>query len=54
MMDWVAKLLGLDPSWHNSSGVGGGIIMVSVSPLHLSFCADRSQLERRDLHRRLA
>lgn len=39
-MDWVAKLLGLDPSWHNSSGVGGGIIMVSTSPRIVCFCAD--------------
>lgn len=28
-MDWVAQLLGLDESFHNASGVGGGIIMVS-------------------------
>jgi aromatic-L-amino-acid/L-tryptophan decarboxylase len=27
-MDWVAQLLGLDESFHNASGVGGGIIMV--------------------------
>lgn len=33
MMDWVAKMLGLDPSFHNSSNVGGGILMVCSSPL---------------------
>lgn len=27
-MDWVAQLLGLDSSFHNASGVGGGVIMV--------------------------
>lgn len=28
MMDWVAKMLGLDASFHNESNAGGGIIMV--------------------------
>ncbi|KAM0753813.1 PLP-dependent transferase [Meredithblackwellia eburnea MCA 4105] len=31
MMDWVAKLFSLDPSFYNSSNVGGGIIMGSAS-----------------------
>lgn len=34
MMDWVAKLFGLDESFHNASGLGGGIIMVSPTILH--------------------
>ncbi|KAL8290024.1 hypothetical protein RQP46_002963 [Phenoliferia psychrophenolica] len=31
VMDWVAKLLGLDASFQNGSGIGGGIIMGSAS-----------------------
>lgn len=27
-MDWAAKLLGLSPAFLNTSGIGGGIIMV--------------------------
>ena len=27
-MDWAAQLLGLSPEFHNSSGVGGGVIQV--------------------------
>lgn len=30
-MDWVAQMLGLDPSFHNKSGQGGGILMGSAS-----------------------
>lgn len=37
MMDWVAKMLGLDASFHNASNAGGGIIMVGPpSPRVLS------------------
>lgn len=35
MMDWVAQLLGLDPSFHNKSNKGGGIIMASPSSTQL-------------------
>lgn len=38
MLDWTAKLLGLDPSWYNSTGVGGGIIMGSASESCLTVC----------------
>jgi len=31
VMDWVAKLLGLDQSWWNESKTGGGIIMMVSS-----------------------
>lgn len=34
-MDWVAQLLGLDESWHNSSNVGGGVIMVRLLSNHV-------------------
>lgn len=38
MMDWVAKLLGLDSSFHHASGIGGGIIMGSASEACLTVC----------------
>ena len=28
VMDWAAQMLGLSPEFHNSSGVGGGVIQV--------------------------
>ncbi|KAI5451978.1 hypothetical protein NCC49_001277 [Naganishia albida] len=31
VMDWAAKLFGLDPIFHGNSGVGGGIILGSAS-----------------------
>lgn len=31
VLDWVAKLLYLDPSFYNASGIGGGIILGSAS-----------------------
>jgi aromatic-L-amino-acid decarboxylase len=31
-MDWAAQLLGLSPAFLNSSGTGGGVIMVLTSP----------------------
>lgn len=42
MMDWVGKMLGLDKSFWNESGVGGGIIMVSASLSLLLSCLFRS------------
>ena len=30
-MDWAARLLGLSPAFLNSSGVGGGVIQVSIA-----------------------
>ncbi|KAI5475280.1 glycoside hydrolase family 13 protein [Pseudohyphozyma bogoriensis] len=38
MMDWTAKLFGLDASFHNASNVGGGIIMGSASESCLTVC----------------
>jgi len=29
-MDWCAKLLGLDEKFHTSSGIGGGVLQVSI------------------------
>ncbi len=29
-MDWAARLFGLSPTFLNSSGVGGGVIQVSM------------------------
>lgn len=47
MMDWVAKLLGLDPSFYNKSEIGGGIIMGSASEACLTACiAARSRVMR--------
>lgn len=37
-MDWVAQLLGLDSSFHNSGNVGGGVIMGSASEACLTAC----------------
>lgn len=31
VMDWAAKLFGLDPVFHGNSGIGGGIILVRFS-----------------------
>lgn len=31
VMDWAAKLFGLDPVFHGNSGIGGGIILVRTS-----------------------
>ncbi|GAA5907237.1 uncharacterized protein JCM6883_006188 [Sporobolomyces salmoneus] len=36
VMDWVAKLLGLDQSWWNESKTGGGIIMGNASEAALT------------------
>lgn len=36
VMDWVAKLLGLDQSFHNASNVGGGVIQGSASEAALT------------------
>jgi hypothetical protein len=33
MMDWAAQLLGLSPTFYNSSGNGGGVIMVRIFKL---------------------
>ncbi|GAA6020111.1 hypothetical protein JCM11491_006401 [Sporobolomyces phaffii] len=38
VMDWVAKLLGLNEGWMNEGGVGGGIIMGSASEAALTAC----------------
>jgi aromatic-L-amino-acid decarboxylase len=47
MMDWVANLLGLDPSFYNESEIGGGIIMGSASEACLTACiAARSRVIR--------
>ncbi|KAK4048765.1 hypothetical protein OIV83_004531 [Microbotryomycetes sp. JL201] len=46
-MDWVATMLGLDPSFHNASNVGGGIIMGSASDSCLTVCiAARERAKR--------
>ncbi|GAA5896560.1 hypothetical protein JCM6882_005728 [Rhodosporidiobolus microsporus] len=37
-MDWVAKLLALDPSFYNESKVGGGVIQGSASESCLTIC----------------
>lgn len=37
-MDWVAQLLGLDSSFHNAPGIGGGVIMGSASEACLTAC----------------
>ncbi|KAI6007660.1 pyridoxal-dependent decarboxylase conserved domain-containing protein [Pisolithus orientalis] len=31
VMDWAAKMLGLDPTFHNSANVGGGVIQTTAS-----------------------
>lgn len=48
-MDWVAKLLGLSPSFHNSSLVGGGVIMNSASDSCLTVCVAARERVRRML-----
>lgn len=30
VMDWAADLFGLSPAFKNSSGVGGGVIQVTI------------------------
>lgn len=45
MMDWVAKMLGLDASFLNESSVGGGIIMVRQRPCSRRFWFLRRGLE---------
>ncbi|KAM0792049.1 hypothetical protein ACM66B_004757 [Microbotryomycetes sp. NB124-2] len=46
-MDWVAKMFGLDRSFHNASNVGGGIIMGSASESCLTVCiAARERVKR--------
>lgn len=37
VMDWAAKLFGLDPIFHGNSGVGGGIILVCCPIFHDGF-----------------
>ncbi|GAA5948455.1 hypothetical protein JCM21900_002712 [Sporobolomyces salmonicolor] len=38
VMDWVAKLIGLNESWWNEGKVGGGVIMGSASESCLTVC----------------
>jgi len=46
-MDWAAKLLGLSPSFYNSSEVGGGVVQTSASDSALvAVVAARSRYQR--------
>jgi aromatic-L-amino-acid decarboxylase len=38
MMDWSARLLGLDPAFYNTSGVGGGVIQSTATDSALVAC----------------
>ncbi|KAF8448704.1 pyridoxal phosphate-dependent decarboxylase [Boletus edulis BED1] len=31
VMDWAAEMLGLDATFHNASGIGGGVLQTSAS-----------------------